>query len=360
MTRDAWIVSQAMISPLGNTSRQNYENVQLGKSGIQSHSNYSAAFIDLIVEGNETRFDTIAKKVLNELLKDISVPPKTLLILSTTKGNIERLGQSTAEGLSLHRSAKKLADQFGFAQHFVVSNACISGVLALIVAKRFIASRAYQHVVVIGADVLSDFILSGFKSLNALSAHACRPFDKNRSGISLGEAAGAMLISSNPSDFAISPKIKLEGFGLSNDANHISGPSRTGDELSLAVNRALEMTKVTLRDIDFVCAHGTATLFNDEMEAKAFAKSKVDSSPINSLKGYFGHTLGAAGVIETIVSVESMLQGETVSSAGFSELGVSVPLNICIEKQKRKLTNVLKTASGFGGCNAAIVLQRVN
>lgn len=360
MTADAWIVSHAMISPLGNTSKENYENIQLGKSGIQSRSNYSAAFIDLIVEGNETRFDTLAKKVLNELLKDISLPSKTLLILSTTKGNIERLGQSTAEEISLHRSAKKLTGQFGFEKHLVVSNACISGVLALIIAKRFIASGSYQHVVVVGADVLSDFILSGFKSLNALSTEACRPFDKNRSGLSLGEAAGAMLISSNPNDFGLAPKIKLQGFAVSNDANHISGPSRTGDELSLAIDRAVKMTGITSRDIDFVSAHGTATLFNDEMEAKAFAKSKVDSAPINSLKGCFGHTLGAAGVIETIMTIESMMYEETIASAGFSELGVSVPLNICQKKQKRKLTNVLKTASGFGGCNAAIVLQRVN
>lgn len=360
MTPTAWIVSHAMVSPLGNTSKENYENVQLGKSGIQSHSNYSAAFVDLIKEEKETRFDAITKKVLSELLKGDSIPPQTLLILSTTKGNIEQLGNATTEEISLHRSAKKLADQFGFAKHMVVSNACISGVLALIVAKRFISSGAYKHVVVVGADVLSDFILSGFKSLNALSSEACRPFDKNRSGISLGEAAGAMLISSNPHDFGLAAKIKLEGFGVSNDANHISGPSRTGDELSLAIDRAISMSGITSRDIDFVCAHGTATLFNDEMEAKAFAKSKVESASTNSLKGYFGHTLGAAGLIETIISFESMLREETVSSIGFSELGVSVPLNICKEKKKGKLTNVLKTASGFGGCNAAIILQRVN
>ena len=167
-----------------------------------------------------------------------------------------------------------------------------------------------------------------------------------------------MVLSSKPNELDVFPSIKIIGGGLSNDANHISGPSRTGMELSVAVRQALREAQKTSTEIDFISAHGTATVFNDEMEAKAFYSLGMENIPLNSLKGYFGHTLGAAGVVETIMSVHSLLNNEVLASKGFDKLGVSQSINVCKELIKKPLASCLKTASGFGGCNAAIILQK--
>ena len=145
---------------------------------------------------------------------------------------------------------------------------------------------------------------------------------------------------------------------VSNDANHISGPSRTGQELCIAVNKAIANAGITRNDIGFVCAHGTATVYNDEMEAKAFSLAELESIPVNSLKGVFGHTLGAAGIIESIMSVHSLEQGFVLQTVGFEESGVSTNISISDRRQPIHQQVCLKTASGFGGCNAALIFKK--
>jgi 3-oxoacyl-[acyl-carrier-protein] synthase-1 len=201
-------------------------------------------------------------------------------------------------------------------------------------------------------------VVSGFQSLQAFSPERCRPFDADRKGINLGECAAAVVLTSRPEELNIEPRLRISGGGLSNDANHISGPSRTGEELAFAINQAMEEAALTSADIGFISAHGTATLYNDEMEAKAFTLAGMQQIPLNSLKGYFGHTLGAAGVLETALSAQSLLQDELITSAGFQTLGVTHPVNVIRSLESRSLECCLKTASGFGGCNAAIILQK--
>jgi 3-oxoacyl-[acyl-carrier-protein] synthase-1 len=155
-------------------------------------------------------------------------------------------------------------------------------------------------------------------------------------------------------------KIRILGSGLSNDANHISGPSRTGEELCSAINNALNESRMTPAEIDFISAHGTATIYNDEMEAKAFHLAGLGDVPLNSLKPYYGHTLGAAGVVETTIGIHSLLNNIMIPTPGYSKSGVSKPVNVPQRVESKTLKTFLKTASGFGGCNAAIVLQKVN
>jgi 3-oxoacyl-[acyl-carrier-protein] synthase-1 len=287
---------------------------------------------------------------------------RSVLILSTTKGNIGFLeaGQPGHPRVALHSAATFLADRLGFKHHFMVSNACVSGVMSLIVAKRMLETARYDHALVAGGDVLTRFVTSGFQSLLALSPELCRPFDADRKGINLGEAAASILLTTRPGDFAGTPAIRILGGGLSNDANHISGPSRTGEELGYAIQDALEESGIGKDGIDFISAHGTATRYNDEMEANAFARLGLEGIPTNSLKAYFGHTLGAAGLVETAMSCESLLQGELIATLGFETLGVSQPINIIRETVPKVMNTCLKTASGFGGCNAAIILRREN
>jgi len=183
-----------------------------------------------------------------------------------------------------------------------------------------------------------------------MSETPCRPFDANRDGLSLGEGAGTIVVTKEKRP----DSIKLVHGASANDANHISGPSRTGEGLYLAASHALQ----DKRPIDFISAHGTATLYNDDMESHAINRLHLSDIPVNSFKGYFGHTLGAAGVIETILTKHSILNGMLYKSLGTETPGVASPLHVVTKSMKKTLNCCLKLSSGFGGCNAAILLEK--
>ena len=367
--RRAWIVSDAVVSPLGNTTAATFEQIKKGNSGITLVNEdrfgptpfYAASLTEFPQRRGSSRFEAACEASIMASTGEKFPFHRTLMILSTTKGNISFLeeGQANNPRIHLPQLAKYLAQAFGFSATRIVSNACISGVLAIIVAHRLLGAGLYDHAVVVGADVLSRFIISGFQSLQAISDEPCRPFDANRKGITLGECSAAMVISSKPGELGMGqPGLELLGGSVSNDANHISGPSRSGSELAQAISAALEQASLLPSDIDFISAHGTATLYNDEMEAKAFNLVGMKHIPLNSLKGYFGHTLGAAGVIETIMCGQSLVQNELIATKGFESNGVTQPVNVIASRDSRPLRTCLKTASGFGGCNAALIIQK--
>ncbi|HET8574075.1 MAG TPA: beta-ketoacyl synthase N-terminal-like domain-containing protein [Edaphocola sp.] len=280
-----------------------------------------------------------------------------LFILSTTKGNIAELDLQADERISLFTSAQKIAGHFNNPNRpLVVSNACISGVLALILAKDALENNRYRHVIVTGADMLSDFVVRGFQSFFALSDEPCRPFDAGRRGLNLGEAAACVILTNNASETG--NRIKITGGGLSNDANHLSGPSRSGEELAAAIKMALAEAHLPGHGINFISAHGTATRYNDEMEAKALALAGVNHAPLHSLKSYLGHTLGTAGIIETIFGAVCLEKGLLLPSLNFRSTDAPVPIHVIQTSQNADLKYLLKTASGFGGCNAALVLEK--
>lgn len=285
---------------------------------------------------------------------------RTLLILSTTKGNIDLLEASKketfdADRIYLWRMGQVIQTFFGFAHPpEILSNACISGALAIGLAFRYLRKGYYDHIIVSGGDMLSQFVISGFQSFQALSSEACKPFDANRSGLSLGEGCGTMILTTQ-AEITTHPARYMKGFATTNDANHISGPSRTGEELALAIQTALQESDLKQDQVGYISAHGTATPFNDEMESKAIALSGLGQVPTNSFKGYWGHTLGAAGVLESIAAIHSMEQGVVIKSAGFEELGVPEQVAVVNQNLVKPYQNVLKTASGFGGCNVAVV-----
>jgi 3-oxoacyl-[acyl-carrier-protein] synthase-1 len=284
---------------------------------------------------------------------------RTLFLFSTTKGNIDLLAgkdQAKAERLGLPAMAKHVTRFFGNPnQPVVLSNACISGVVALLMGSYYVREGLYDHVVVTGGDIVSEFTLSGFSSLQALGAGPCKPFDASRDGINLGEACATVILARERQSSA---DVALKGGATSNDANHISGPSRTGEGLLRVINQALRQSGVSGGEIGYVSAHGTATVYNDEMEAKALHSAGLGEAPVNSLKGYYGHTLGAAGVLETVLAGWSLQKGTLLPSLGYSRHGVSLPLRVVKENTQTSLTHCLKTASGFGGCNAALVLSK--
>jgi 3-oxoacyl-[acyl-carrier-protein] synthase-1 len=366
-----WAIANSVVSPLGVTSEENYTRIRKNDTAISVVNDtalsptpfFAGRLNGFYSTSHQTKFEAMCLRAAEIAVGKIELDPeRTLYVLSTTKGNISLLEQPNRDHprIQLHATAHWLASRAGLTHYLVVSNACISGVLALIVAKRLLDSGKYDHAVIVGADVLSKFVVSGFQSLQALSPEPCKPFDAERKGINLGEAAAAVVLSSQPDRLNIKPSIKIAGGGLSNDANHISGPSRTGEELAFAIRQALAEAEKSPDEIDFISAHGTATVFNDEMEANAFHHAGMGGVPLNSLKGYFGHTLGAAGVVETVMSIHSLLNNEILATKGFEKPGVSQAVRVSSDRVSKPLTTCLKTASGFGGCNSAIVLQKEN
>ena len=368
-----YITAHTLISSLGFGIPENLEAIHNYRSGIRmqeagliSDHPLLAGMIDsvelekrakLMQITDYTRMEQLFILAIQEVISqsgaDLREPDCTLL-LSTTKGNIDLLSELPADSpVFLWKMAERIGDFFGATNQVeVISNACISGVSALIVAKRWIESGRYKRVIVAGGDILSHFITSGFLSFRSVSAHPCRPYDIQRDGLSLGEACGAVLLETQGN----ANHIILSGGAISNDANHISGPSRTGDGLALAINQAMEEAGALPEDISFINAHGTATVYNDEMESKAIHLAGLAAVPVNSLKPYFGHTLGASGIIETLLCIEQLKEGRYYGTLGYETLGVPMPITVYATHQPIPMKCCIKTASGFGGCNAAIVL----
>lgn len=372
-TTPIYISAATIYSPLGKTISSNFEALLRKESGVQLISDarfFSTEIplskindIELCSTTGEylfgTRFDTILMQCALQLKEETSIDLSStdvLIILSTTKGNIELLNDTKLqEKLLLAYSAKKVANYFQNPNEpIVISNACISGISACIAGARYIKSGKYKHIVIIGCDALSKFVINGFTSFHAISKTTCRPFDKDRDGISLGEAAAACILSSEEKS-----SILLLGGAISNDANHISGPSRTGEELSFCINQSLLEGSVHAQDIDFICAHGTATSYNDEMESLAIEKSNLNDALVYSLKAHYGHTLGTAGILEILIAVECLKRNIILPSTGFESHGVTGQINVNNQLVEKELQYAIKTGSGFGGCNAAVLMKKL-
>ena len=373
-----YINADSIVTPLGFGTQENLAALCSYRSALSAHPTSDVAdtpifmseFNDhtirleskiLNLESQYTKFERLVIMAITDILNQthIDLEDKSIgIVISTTKGNsvlIDHTMESQDGRVSLWKTSDRIGRYFGAANRpIIVSNACISGLSAMIVGKRLIEAGVFESVIVAGCDVLSHFITSGFKSFKSLSANRCLPFDARRDGLNLGEGAGAVLLSPNFDENSV----LLAGGSISNDANHISGPSRTGYELNLAIRGAMREAGVEPADISFVNTHGTATVYNDEMESKAVTLAELQNLPVQSLKPYFGHTLGASGIIEAIVCAHELRMGTLFGTMGYEKPGTPMPLKVQAEhKRMKKMRHCVKTASGFGGCNAAIVLS---
>lgn len=376
MRQTVYITDHNCVTPIGFNVDANWNALLKGQSGVTQHKiiedqdafyvsmidsdQLEKTFSDHFNDKDCTRLEKMFLLCLKPLVEKHPITEETAFILSTTKGNISLLKNQTniPEGAYLPHLAQKIADFFGFkTRPIVISNACVSGVMAIAVAKNMIQAGKYKDALVMAGDEVSEFVISGFNSFQAIGSEPCKPYDKNRNGINLGEATAAVYMTSNPSENE-KFRFKVLGDSAINDANHISGPSRTGEGLYASIKNAMTEAQVSAEQINFISAHGTATLYNDEMEAIAFNRMNLQHIPLNSMKGFYGHCLGASGLLESIISMESALHNILIPSKNFQEMGVSQPLNIIKENQPAEIRYILKTASGFGGCNTAIVLEK--
>ena len=334
-----YCIGEGLVTPLGNTLEEVFEAAREGRS---------RRLFEMRGASGASFFEEIAIEAARRAIQGIDITSRTGLVLSSTKGNVEHIGKAD---ISLAASARNIAEAIGIkTSPIVVSNACISGIAALLQGVRMIRSGEYDNVVVVGAEVHSDFIHSGFDCLKALSPEPCRPFDKDRQGLNLGEAAAAMVLSAQEGPWEITDGV------IRNDANHISGPSRTGEGSFKCLRYVMD--GIDKEDIAFISVHGTATPYNDEMESIALHRAGLSDVPINALKGVFGHTLGAAGILEAIVSMAAFDKGIVLPTKGFHEMGVTYPVNVSAQEMPAKGKLFIKLLSGFGGVNGAMVFRK--
>jgi 3-oxoacyl-[acyl-carrier-protein] synthase-1 len=284
------------------------------------------------------------------------------LVLATTKAGVDELerhaGGVDGEGICHYLPsvmASDLAAELRLGGPvFAVSNACASGLLAVMEAARILDGAQCDQVLVVGVDIVSDFVLAGFSCLKALSPLPCRPFDKGRNGLSLGEGAGAILLTKDRGRHGLAA---VRGWAATNDATHITAPSRTGSGLTAALATALKVSGLVPDDIDYINAHGTGTVFNDEAEALAIHSTFGPGVPVSSMKGYLGHTLGAAGIIEMCLCVMALRDRIIPASLGSQKLGVSSPIRVAVcHQQVSQMDHIVSIKCGFGGMNAVVIL----
>ncbi len=310
------------------------------------------------------------RQALASLPEPISAIPahRRAFVLSTTKADLlafERVRRKESVSPAARRHvlpallAEDLAATFDLrGPTQCVSAACISGLLALQQAAQFLRRGQADLVATTGVDLLSHFVLAGFTSLKSLDPDGCRPFDRNRVGLSLGEGAGTILLVRG--DLAPPDGWRLTGWGTSNDANHLTGPSRDGSGLALAIHRALAQANVKPEQVQYLHAHGTGTPYNDAMESLALQSVFGEHTPpFSSSKGLLGHTLGAAGILETILCLVAAQLELLPGTPRLIEPDPVAPDSLLRQPRPAPgLRCLLKVNCGFGGTNGAVLLEK--
>lgn len=365
----ARILSSNIISPLGSTAEQNYQAVKSGCSALtrfEGKWNLPMPFAgslftdkqkeELHVEGF-TDFESLVVHSVSDAISQLDMDlssNRIALIISTTKGNIELLSQPLVQDEEeyIGTAAKRIANYFGITtEPIVVCNACISGVAVQILGQRLIDSGRYDYAIVVGAESISKFIVSGFQAFNAVTDEICRPFDIERLGLNLGEGAGTLILGKSDGE-----GWNLVRGAIRNDAYHLSAPHPQGEGY-LSALKAI-MGDYQSEEIATLGVHGTATMYNDQMESVAIQRAGLSQVPVTSLKGYYGHTMGAAGIIETILTLKAATDGLVLGAHGFEEIGVSGKINISPLHRSTNKNLVIKTLSGFGGCNGSVLYSQ--
>jgi 3-oxoacyl-(acyl-carrier-protein) synthase len=355
------------ITAVGNDTGALLAAVRANASGLRRCQQFSEPNVFGGIPGRDDGDDpafALATQAITEAMTQARLPAipaaRIGFVLATTKANIEALerlsdGRPCSESARRHLRGDLLAADLA-AKHGAagpvqcVSVACISGLVALTQGAKLLQRDAADAVIVAGVDCLSSFIVAGFTSLKALDPSGCRPFDRDRCGLSPGEAGAAVVLVRGAGATTIA------GWGGSNDANHLTGPSRDGSGLALAIQRALAAAAVSPRDIGYVNAHGTGTPYNDAMESLALRTIfEKNCPPVSASKGMFGHTLGAAGILETIICV---LAARERLLPGTPRLTTPVMPEVLKDPQiGPHVRHSLKLGTGFGGVNAALVLR---
>jgi 3-oxoacyl-[acyl-carrier-protein] synthase-1 len=234
-----------------------------------------------------------------------------------------------------------------------ISTACSSSAKVFASAQRAIASGLCDAAIVGGVDSLCLTTLYGFHSLQLLSTDPCQPFDQSRKGISIGEAGGFAILEKNPE-----ADLFLLGFGESSDAYHMSSPHPEGEGAAMAMTMALQKANLEKESIDYINLHGTGTIANDSAESIAVSTAVGNETPASSTKGWTGHTLGAAGVIEACICLQAIENNFLPKNQNINTVDANTNIHILQQSMRKKIRTALSNSFGFGGSNASLVLGK--
>ncbi len=351
------ITAGGIITPLGSLD-STWKSMCEGRSGLIAAAHplvaphYALGTIEGLTgcAGNWVRM----KSLLDKLVEDIKISARdTQLIVATTKGAIDELGGPMDK---IEGQPWQLADYLNTIFQFskkpkTVSAACASGTLAIIQATMLVAAGKCDHALVIGVDLIGDFILAGFDSLKGHSESGAKPFDQKRDGLSLGDGAGWLMLSSEDKLADSKSLAWIDGYGVSCDASHITAPCRNGTGLKRVFD---QLSTFSLSPPGGINAHGTGTIYNDAMELLTFDEKCLPGTPVCSGKGAIGHSLGASGVIEAMLSICSLEQMALPPTVGLVK-PESTRMVLSGDKMLPLLNpSIISTNSGFGGINAAV------
>ena len=370
------ITEAAAVTALGNNLASLWQRLMSGESAIRpitrfpvDQDHYKAKIAAYIDDLKSSGGRSMLQDLLERLLLGMeSVPSDAALITATIKSGADNL-ESFCRGKQVDFRdvlLSSIADIAGTKldlsyNGICVSASCASSTIAVAHGAGLIDSGRAEAVLVCCGDLITEYAFSGFSALKALSPFPCRPFDRDRKGLSLGEGAAAILLMraararrENRNQLG-----SILGWGIANDATHITAPAKSGRGLILAVDQALRSAKRKPEEITAISAHGTGTIYNDLMEITAFRKVFGERKvPMYSIKGAIGHTLGAAGGIEIILGLKSLSNRMIPPTVGFSNPEKGAEGQVSSGSQAVSGDYLLTTNSGFGGVNAALVLGR--
>ncbi|MEW6379959.1 MAG: beta-ketoacyl-[acyl-carrier-protein] synthase family protein [bacterium] len=371
----ALAVASDLVTPYGWGIEACWQGLLSGKTAIRPLERFSTGHL---LTGKAATIpglkvispdESLVMQMLTPLLRKASglIPADALVILATTTGEIDFLERSVIEGRASAGESRldcllgKVVQLAGSARPgIIISAACVSSSTAIARAASQIRDGVDDCLLVVACDSVSEFVMAGFSTLMALDKDMARPFDQNRGGLSLGEAAGFILLMSEERAMRENRPVigEIAGWGLTSDANHMTGPSRDGRGLALAVEKALRSAGLPDDSVGSIAAHGTGTVYNDAMEMKAFKRIFTNQAiPTYSIKGGTGHTLGAAGLVEAIVAFRSLQEKVIPPTVNMRCVDEEAKGWVSPQPQPFNGQVTVSTNSGFGGLNAALVLK---
>jgi 3-oxoacyl-[acyl-carrier-protein] synthase II len=365
-----------VVTPYGWGMEPCWQGLLSGRTAIgrldrfvtSSFQSSNAALVPGLMPGRE---ESMVVQMLQPLFErnGHTIPRDASLFLATTVGEIDLLerqvarGEGPADAGRLDRLLIKVMALSGVSgPGMLVSAACISSAAAVARGAAMIRSGSSDCVLVVGCDCVSEFVMSGFSSLMALAEESARPFDKDRRGLTLGEAAGFVLLMSEPRALREKKPVLAEvaGWGLTDDGHHMSSPTRDGSGLALAMQKALRSAGISGQAVGALAAHGTGTVYNDAMEMHAFQTIfGARQVPVYSIKGGTGHTLGAAGLLEMMVALRSLQEAVVPPTVNLCHVDSEAEGWVATEPCRLDGGVTVSTNSGFGGVNCALVLKNV-
>ena len=363
-----------LVSPYGWGVDTCWEGLLSGRSAIRSFArlpqrSFPVAKAAFVADLDPDRDETMVMQMLKPLVErsQCAIPSDALLILATTNGEIDILERSLIEGAPSaeescpDRLLRKVAASCGLSEPgMVLSAACASSSAAVARGATLIAGGERDCVLVVACDSVSEFLAAGFSSLKLIDPDAARPFDRNRAGLSLGEAAAFILLMSEERARREDRSVLAEvaGWGTSGDASHLTAPAMDGRGLALALRKALASASVSAEAVGSISAHGTGTFYNDSVEMRAF-KSVFGERGVAtySLKGGIGHTMGSAGLVDIIVAIMTLQEQLLPPTVNLREVDDDALGWVSPEPRAWRGQTTVSTNSGFGGVNCAVVVK---